>query len=171
MPAHVSTMYCQFACSQPTARHRGQFSSFVYVDCAQLPQEWKVNHFQRVTLHELGLRFQLGHVSSDYCSAPVPGHVGFVVVALNGVHTVNVTFCGCPGAPDQYVQLLESRWWPSTPLAPQTAVMMDALRSFHIWNLQGRISPTDFYRGLEKMTDGQGLVKLPVSMMVDQHYM
>jgi hypothetical protein len=56
------------------------------------------------------------------------------------------------------------RWWPSTPISPQTVATMDVLRSFHVMNLQARLAPTDFYRSLERLSDGQGLVNLPVSI-------
>ena len=61
------------------------------------------------------------------------------------------------------MQLLESRWWPSTPLDPKTAATMSVLRLFHLNNLQGHVTPTDFYRTLEQMTSGDGLTKVPVS--------
>ena len=67
------------------------------------------------------------------------------------------------GAPPHYVQLLEVGWWPSTPLDPQTAATMSLLRLFHVTNLQGQVTPTDFYRTLEQMSSGDGLNKLPVS--------
>ena len=92
----------------------------------------------------------------------IPGHTDFVVIAMNGIHRVSVDFCGCVGRSDPYIQLLEMRWWPSTPIAPQTAATMDVLRCFHVLNLQSRVPPTDFYRSLERLTDGQGLVSIPV---------
>jgi hypothetical protein len=92
----------------------------------------------------------------------IPGHTDFVVVAMNGIHRVSVDFCGCVARSDPYIQLLEMRWWPSTPIAPQTAATMDVLRYFHVLNLQSRVPPTDFYRSLERLTDGQGLGSIPV---------
>ena len=149
--------------SQSSAQSRGCIS---FPSCASpmltISQEWKTNHFQRITLKQLGLRVQLGHMSGAYCPAPQKGHSDFLVIAHNGFHPVNIYFCGCTGAPPHYLQLLEMRWWPSTPLAPQTATTMDLLRTFHIMNLQARVSPTDFYQSLERMTDGQGSTKLPV---------
>jgi hypothetical protein len=85
---------------------------------------------------------------------------------MNGIHLVDISFCGCPRAPTHYDQLLEVGWWPSTPLEPQTAVTMALLRSFHILNLQGHISPTDFYHGLVQATSGDGLIKPPVNMFL-----
>jgi CxC2 like cysteine cluster associated with KDZ transposases len=51
------------------------------------------------------------------------------------------------------------------PLAPQTAATMEVLHAFHILNLQARVPPTEFYRSLERMTDGHGLMELPVSWL------
>ena|SRR5215475_15846431 len=127
-------------------------------------QEWKRGYFHRVTLKELGLRFQLGHAAGQFCPSIERGSSNFVVIARNGIHVINIDFCGCRGRPEHYTQLLEMRWWPSTPLSPHTAVTMEVLRKFHILNLQARIPPTEFYRGLERMTDGQGLMELPVSL-------
>src|SRR5271170_3475893 len=110
----------------------------------------------------MGLVVQVGHVHGERCPSPQRGHKDFVVIAHNGIHTINIDFCGCPGGLELYIQLLEMRWWPSTPIVPQTVATMDVLRSFHILNLQGRVSPTDFYRSLERSTDGQGLLDLPV---------
>jgi len=78
---------------------------------------------------------------------------------------LNVNFCGCDGALTARGQLLEVGWWPSTPLEPQSAASMAVLQSFHISNLQGQISPTDFYRGLEQMTCGDKLSYVPVSIV------
>jgi hypothetical protein len=116
-----------------------------------------------VPFKDLGVRFQLGHAGGRTCPTLERGHSDFVVIASNGIHHINVDFCGCPGRPDHRIQLLEMRWWPSTPVAPQTVATMEVLRSFHILNLEGRVPPTDFYRSLERRTDGHGLVELPVS--------
>ena len=44
---------------------------------------------------------------------------------------------------------------------------MSVLRLFHVTNLQGQVTPTDFitdfYRTLEQMSSGDGLFNLPVS--------
>ena len=119
-----------------------------------------------MTLKDLGLRVQLGHSFGQYCPFRETGNKDFVVIGMNGIHQVNVDFCGCPRHPEPYIQLLEMQWWPSTPIAPQTAATMDVLRKFHILNLQARLPPTEFYRGLERMTDGAGLVDLPVSRLL-----
>jgi len=120
-------------------------------------------NFHRVTFKDLGLRVQLGHPIGDPCPYRESGHTKFMVIARNSIQHVNVDFCACPGHPPHFVQCLEMRWWPSTPISPQTVATMDVLRSFHVMNLQARLAPTDFYRSLERLTDGHGLATIPVS--------
>ncbi|KAF8885818.1 hypothetical protein BD779DRAFT_1673532 [Infundibulicybe gibba] len=91
----------------------------------------------------------------------MPGSTNFIVIASNGIHHVNINFCGCFGAAEPRDQLLEVGWWPASPIEPQTAATMELLRLFHVVNLQARSPPTDFYRSLEQLTDGNGLLKLP----------
>ncbi|KAF8223643.1 hypothetical protein L208DRAFT_1315811, partial [Tricholoma matsutake] len=55
------------------------------------------------------------------------GHKDFVVLHINGIHVLNVNFCGCDGALTAYGQLLEVGWWPSMPLEPQSAASMAVL--------------------------------------------
>jgi hypothetical protein len=112
----------------------------------------------------MGLRVQLGHIQGENCNYPQRGNKGFIVLESNGFHDVAVDFCSCVGAPSRYLQLLEVGWWPSTPLDPQTAATMSVLRLFHLTNLQGHVTPTDFYRTLEQMSSGDGLSNLPVSI-------
>jgi len=118
-----------------------------------------------ISLKKLGLRYQLGHRSETTCIFSTRGSNEFVVLHVNGTHIVNVVFCGCNGAPTHRKQLLEVGWWPSTLLESQTAATMSLLWSFHIWNLQGQISPTDFYYGLKQMTSGEGLEDIPASCL------
>ena len=106
---------------------------------------------------------QLGHKQGETCSFRKRGHKEFIVLESNGIHHVALDFCGCVGAPTNYMQLLEVGWWPSTPLEPQTAATMSLLRLFHVTNLQGQVTPTDFYRTLEQLSSGGGLSNLPVS--------
>ena len=129
-------------------------------------QEWKNSYFQTRTLQSLGLCVQLGHQAGQSCPFRICAHKDFVVIHVNGVHVINLDFCCCDSAPSLREQLLEVGWWPSTPLEPQSAASMSVLRSFHIWNLQGQVTPTDFYRGLEQLTCGDGLTQVPVSSFV-----
>jgi hypothetical protein len=121
-------------------------------------------HFRCVTLKDLGLCFQLGHPAGQFCLFHQSGHADFTVIASNGIYTINVNFCGCPDQPEPYVQLLKMRWWPSMPIALQTVATMDVLQVFYVLNLEACTPPTDFYNSLERITDGQGLMSIPVSL-------
>ena len=105
-------------------------------------------------------------MTGKLCPFPQRGHKDFVVLASNGIHNIGLDFCGCAGAPSHHLQLLKVGWWPSTPLHPQTAATMSVLRFFHINNLQGQVTPKDFYRTLEQMSSSNGLTNPPVSIAI-----
>ena len=109
----------------------------------------------------LGLTIQLGHPPHQTCRAPAARRL--VIVHTNGLHTVQVTFCRCDGCPEFRTQILRYGWWPATSTDPQTCATREALRLFHLLNLQGNLTPTDFYRSLEQLTDSRRIQKLPVS--------
>ena len=106
---------------------------------------------------------QVGHVQGASCLNPIVVK-DFVVIAENGIHVLNIQFCGCTEALDRYEQLLEIGWWPATPLQPSTAATFGVLRHFQTVNLVAATPATDYYRSLEKITDGSGLLELPVSV-------
>ncbi|ESK83397.1 hypothetical protein Moror_15625 [Moniliophthora roreri MCA 2997] len=125
-------------------------------------QEWRSDYFHTIALKTLGLLLQLSHhCEGEGCSHPKLPHWEFVVLDATGIHEVNLWFCGCNGAPEQYLQLLELGWWPSSYKELQSAATFNVLRLFHICNLQGQVTPTDFYECLEQITDGSGLTKPP----------
>ncbi|KAF8142331.1 hypothetical protein K438DRAFT_1472477, partial [Mycena galopus ATCC 62051] len=78
--------------------------------------EWNNVFFAKTSLQIVALRIQLGHAPRETCGNPQPGHTGFVVLHTNGIHTVNVDFCGCDSLrrPDPYIQLLRAGWYPAT---------------------------------------------------------
>lgn len=122
--------------------------------------------FERRSLaSDLKQDVQLGHVSALMCPFRVAAHKDFVVIHINGIHQINLYFCGCEDAPSQSDQLLEVGWWPSTPKAPQTAATFEVLRTCQVLNLNEKSALTDFYKGLEQVTCGKGLTVLPVRCM------
>ncbi|KAL0576148.1 hypothetical protein V5O48_005839 [Marasmius crinis-equi] len=123
-------------------------------------EEWKNGYFQPTTLKTLKVRYQLGHRPGQRCAFPKAGYEEFVVLHWNGIHIVNLDFCGCSGLA-HHLQILEAGWWPASFKDPRTAASLELLRNFHITNLQSQIPPTDFYRSLVQMTDGTGLLELP----------
>lgn len=87
-----------------------------------------------------------------------------MVMHVNGLHRVNVAFCGCPGHVTHRVQLLRSSWWPATPFAPRTCATLELLELFHCVSLQGKLNAFSFYRALELLTDATLLSGVPVSI-------
>lgn len=114
----------------------------------------------------MGLRIQLGHPLGQRCQFRKPGHKDFVVIHTNGIHLIDVDFCGCTSAPEHRGQLLREGWWPATALDPQTCSTFAVLNMFHLLSLQGKLSAYDFYRALEYATENFGLKKLPVSFFI-----
>ncbi|KAF8225912.1 hypothetical protein L208DRAFT_1304421, partial [Tricholoma matsutake] len=70
-------------------------------------EEWKNGFFQQTTFQNLGLHVQLGHQLQSFCSFHHQGHKDFVVLHINGIHSIDIAFCGCNGAPTPCEQLLE----------------------------------------------------------------
>ncbi|KAK7025589.1 hypothetical protein VNI00_015882 [Paramarasmius palmivorus] len=125
-------------------------------------EEWTSrSFFQGTSLRELGLQIQLGHAKGQNCERPITPDKQFAVMSWNGIHLVDLQFCGCENAPERYVQLLEIGWFPTSFKEPQSAATFELLRNFQITNEQGKLPATDFYRSLEQIVDGTGLVKLP----------
>ncbi|KIK52922.1 hypothetical protein GYMLUDRAFT_102512, partial [Collybiopsis luxurians FD-317 M1] len=119
-------------------------------------QKWENNCFKKISLHSLGLRFQLGHLLGQTCSIPEAGHSNFFVIHHNSIHRVAIRYCGCVSAPPLHEQLLEIGWWPATAQEPQTAATIHVLQAFHVLNLCSHLTLTDFYQSLEELTDGTG---------------
>lgn len=133
-------------------------------------QKWCEGYFHHVTLADEGLRFQVGHSSGGSCPIARPAHKNFMVLHTNGIHFVKVDFCGCLGSAPDWKQLMDVGWVPATPLEPQTCGTTACLRQFHHLNLQGRISPYDYYTALELMTDPYGFLDLPVRFISFHSY-
>ncbi|KAF8223548.1 hypothetical protein L208DRAFT_1316370, partial [Tricholoma matsutake] len=88
---------------------------------------------------------QLGHPHGQTCPFAQPGHKDFLVIHTNGIHPININFCGCNTAYSSFQQLIDVAWFPATPLEPQTCATNVVLPQFHTLNLQGKLSGYDFY--------------------------
>lgn len=132
-----------------------------------LYQEWEDGFFQPRTTRDLGLTYQLGHYNGEECpwvrlSRPSKG---FVVLHNNGLHIIDIDFCGCTSAPSEVDQLIDIGWYPATSKEPATAASLSLLRRFHKLNLQGRVPAYNFYNTLVQLTNTAGLRKLPVNIL------
>ncbi|KAJ7919816.1 hypothetical protein B0H13DRAFT_2320104 [Mycena leptocephala] len=129
-----------------------------------LLEEWEDDYFQARSLRDLGLQYQdIGHRPGERCPFVhlSPQVKGFVVLHDNGIHTLDVDFCSCPGAPKEVQQLLSVGWYPATQEEPVTATSLSLLHRFHLLNLQAKVAAYDFYNILALLRNGSGLHKPP----------
>ncbi|KAK7024168.1 hypothetical protein VNI00_016546 [Paramarasmius palmivorus] len=135
-----------------------------------LAQEWTGTFFKRSSLKQLGLVIQLNHHGGD-CDKPLPCHSRFRVLHVNGIHDVNLQFCDCPkkaihGKLPQYIQLLRRQLYPAT-LKDGRILTVATFQYLHMLEKLGyttKASTYDFYRGMERLSDHQGLKeKVPKS--------
>ncbi|KAK7444542.1 hypothetical protein VKT23_015220 [Stygiomarasmius scandens] len=130
---------------------------------------WNGTHFERISLKRLGLVVQLGHPYGGSCPNPVKGPSKMIIVHTNGLHRIQLNYCGCSlsistltGCQHQkWEQLMRAAWFPGTHTRPQTACTYQMLTQFHILTLSGKITAYDYYKGLEFLTDNTGH-KVPV---------
>ncbi|KAF7798547.1 hypothetical protein EIP86_009769 [Pleurotus ostreatoroseus] len=116
-------------------------------------ERFKDEQFENVSLAELGLKIHLGHRVRGTCGLGQRREL--VVLHTNGLHKVNVVFCGCDTSVKPWQQLMRVRWWPATVLNPSTVATFEVMRQFHYQNLHGNITAYDFYRSLEFLTNGR----------------
>ncbi|KAJ7786772.1 hypothetical protein B0H14DRAFT_2630156 [Mycena olivaceomarginata] len=111
------------------------------VDQACVGERWNGRRFvrKRNGLKKLGLRVQLNHPPGVVCPYRKAAATDFVLYDLNGVHELNVDFCGC----------LQPNGGPALERRTQS------------WNCLGKLSAYDFLRGLERCTNNDGLSKPP----------
>ncbi|KAF8139538.1 hypothetical protein K438DRAFT_1995909 [Mycena galopus ATCC 62051] len=83
-----------------------------------------------------------------------------ILLHNNGIHMVDVDFCGCTGALSEAAQLLNVGWYLATHKEPSTAATLSLLHRFHKLNLQGRIPAYDFYNTLVLLMNGAGSRKV-----------
>lgn len=122
-------------------------------------QKWNGTHFERTALADIGLRVQLGHEGMS-CLCPQRGHKSFVVIHTNGIHRVNVDFCGCHQQVSHCQQLLRCEWYPATLYHPQSACTKRVLEFFLTLTWSSKVSGYEFYTSLERLTDNTHL-KIP----------
>ncbi|KAJ7684861.1 hypothetical protein DFH06DRAFT_970627, partial [Mycena polygramma] len=148
---HGNRLFCK-ACTM--SRHRENPLHRIY--------RWNGVYFVKTPLSSpaLGMRVQLGHTDFSHCATPEASKEGFVTLHTNGIHEVELDFCGCElanksGPPE--VQLLRAGWFPATHERPHTAATFAVLDQFHQETLQAKVTMYDFYGVLEKLTSNVGV--------------
>jgi len=127
-------------------------------------QCWNGNFFEHTTLKDVGLRIQLGHRVGERCSNPATAAGdNFVVIDTNGVHEVGLSYCGCETAQHRTTQLLRARWYPATPVTPNTAATFNVLEYFHLLTFESKASVFEFLHALMRRTNNISITDVPVS--------
>ena len=123
-----------------------------------VPQQRNRTRFVKVSLQSMGLCMQLNHASL-HCTAPTPCHSTMVVLHTNGFHEGTFNFCGCTQSLPHHLQLLQRHFYPASQFHVKTCATFELLELLHKLTLTTKSSTYDFYRGLEFLTDGSGLLK------------
>jgi hypothetical protein len=117
-------------------------------------QKWNGDFFEHTTLKTLGLRIQLGHVSTEHCINPQTAiQDEFIVIDANGIHSVALDFCACETAPATVAQLLRMQLFPATAKSPRSAATFRVLRQFQILSFESKVSAFEFYYSLSRNTN------------------
>lgn len=85
------------------------------------------------------------------------------VVHSNGVHTLPVQWCCCPGSGPKHVQLLRERLFPASIVKPSTAFTFEVLDYFHIDAVECKTSAMNFFSKLRRLTNYTSPASVPVS--------
>lgn len=108
---------------------------------------------------DLGLNVQLGHPIGERCCRLRGIAKGeFVIVHSNGIHVINLAFCGCETAETYSRQLLRYHWLPVTADRPRTAATFQVLEEFHLLSLDSKLFCYEFYTSLACRSDNTGLL-------------
>ncbi|KAF9782642.1 hypothetical protein BJ322DRAFT_1022239 [Thelephora terrestris] len=109
--------------------------------------------------HHRSHLLQLGHHPAEQCTNPQRSTKPFTVIHTNGIHLVDLAFCGCTEVGNhgtRVQQLLRRRLFPATTLDPQTACTFSLLKSAQLLSLQSKLSLCNYYLSIERLTDATG---------------
>ncbi|KAL0568500.1 hypothetical protein V5O48_013480 [Marasmius crinis-equi] len=123
-------------------------------------EKWNGFYFERVTLHQLGLRVQVGHAAHETCRNRRPARSGFCIVDIDSIQEIELDFCQCQAAEivgDSWKQLMQARLFPATLLEPRTAFTFRMLEFFHAATLQSKMTVYDVCQTIQRRTDGAGV--------------
>ncbi|KAK7434994.1 hypothetical protein VKT23_019900 [Stygiomarasmius scandens] len=119
-------------------------------------ERWMGTHFIRTSLAKLGLTIQLNH-QSMYCQNPQICHQSLHILHTNGVHHVNLYYCGCERSQPLATQLLRHGLYPSTHEVPKTVATFALMELLHHLSITSKGSSLDFYKTIERFSNNTGL--------------
>lgn len=120
-------------------------------------QRWDGEKFVEISLRSLGLKIQLNHSGAASCDNPIPCHKSMLILHINGIHSVDISYCGCTRAIPHHLQLLRRRLYPASQQSVKTCGTFELLQHLHKLALTTKASTYDFYRCLEQQTTNIGI--------------
>lgn len=120
---------------------------------------WDGTCFCKTSLKTIGLRIQLGHPTGEFCPSPNPTwNNDFIVLDVDGLHSVSMDYCGCAWErKSQVTQLLERRLYPATISSPKTAATFRLLEVLELLQYESKITTFEFFQTISRLTDNTGL--------------
>ncbi|KAJ7781716.1 hypothetical protein DFH07DRAFT_728888 [Mycena maculata] len=119
-------------------------------------EQWDGTVFMRTSLITWGHVVNLGH-GGKRCKNAGSEDQGrkSVIVDTNGIHFARIVYCACGETvmPDP-IQLIGARLFPATLDTPKTAFTFEVMHNFHVHNLTSKKTALDYYRALQKLTNG-----------------
>ncbi|KAK0477741.1 hypothetical protein EDD18DRAFT_1312696 [Armillaria luteobubalina] len=136
---------CHFCCI--TCRDGRLFCSVCIVSL----HSWNGNYFNKVLLHELGLRYQVGHLTGEVCPHPQPAFGNcFTIIDTNSDEPL--------GSKRPFALQLQSSWlFPAADTKPRTTITTAALEQFQMLTFMGKISAYKCYHSLVHLTNNTGI--------------
>lgn len=125
-------------------------------------QVWKDGSWERCSLYQMGLVYQLGH-SGGPCRWPDPTPRLITIMAGLTIQTVSCRFCKC-AASDRchpWQQLLRCGWYPATTHIPQTCASVELLDFYRRLKVMATVNVRDFVSVLEDLTDPYSSAETP----------
>lgn len=101
-------------------------------------------------------QFETGGLKSNLLRFPKGydryGNQWMTIADITGVHSLPVHVCGCPGAPQAHLQLLELGIYPVSYDRPQSGFTTRLLDDFDLENLETKCSAQSYYEKLRRLT-------------------
>ncbi|KAI1784147.1 hypothetical protein LXA43DRAFT_1101707 [Ganoderma leucocontextum] len=76
-----------------------------------------------------------------------------VVIDIEGIHELPFTFCVCPNANTDDIQLLDLGYYPASSTCPKTVFTKRVLDDFLLANRECKTSPRNYYNKLRRVTN------------------
>jgi CxC2 like cysteine cluster associated with KDZ transposases len=130
-------------------------------------QSWNGSFFERKSLKDLGLVIHLHHASMSCPHASLVDLRELTLVHINGIQTIAVQYCSCPGQIDELAvirQLTEYRLFPATTKSPNTVFTHQVLGDFHMETNCLSISAYDYMEKLRRLTSRMFVYEVPVRL-------